>query len=204
MIKRLIMIRHMDKVEPVPGALYGQTDLALKDGFEQKFSPLQKALELLKPDAVVCSPLKRCRQTVDFYFPDEKPIFKDEAMEVDFGDWDGLTFAQIKDKYPEEVNHWAEDEKFGFSNGETLQEFSDRLKVLTKFMLSLEGKNIVLVAHGGVIRMLLCQLLNLHQRHSSAFELNSGLMTSIKVFENHLGVLEKINDFGDETWLRSL
>ena len=204
MNKRLILIRHMDKHEPIEGALYGQVDLPLREGVYEKFKPVKVGLEELQVDALICSPLQRCRKTCEYYFPNLEPVIRDEAMEVDFGDWEGLTFDQIKGRYPEEVNHWAADESFSFPKGESLKAFNKRIKVLLTDICSLDKKNVVLVTHGGVIRIILCQLLDLHQKHSSAFRLDAGTLTCVEVFENGLGVLEKLNDFGDKRWLKSL
>jgi broad specificity phosphatase PhoE len=194
----------MDKHEPVAGALYGLTDLPLKDGAQKKFLGVQQGLSSFRADSIISSPLRRCLETANFYFPKNEIVTKDEAKEVDFGDWEGLTFTEINEANPAGVVSWAEDENFTFPNGESLMNFRLRVKTLSEYIFSLKENNIVLVTHGGVIRILLCQLLGLHHRHSSAFKFEQGLLTSIELFENGLGVLEKLNDQGDEEWLKSL
>jgi len=107
---------------------------------------------------VYTSPLARCVQTAGVLYPDADPFIVEEMMELDFGEWDGQSFDQLKDK--PEFQAWMRD---AFHNappgGETGEEFSCRLLVGLRYIfeqMMAEGLgDVAVVTHGGAIMNLL-------------------------------------------------
>lgn len=78
------------------------------------------------------------------------------------GEWDGKTFEEIKARYPEEfIKRGKNLSTYQPPDAESFQDLSNR--VLLFFNESLAGKKekILIVTHAGVIRVILCHLLNL-------------------------------------------
>jgi broad specificity phosphatase PhoE len=90
-----------------------------------------------------------------------KPVEIPELRERSFGLWEGMTFTEIKEKYPEEFEAWANDPlKYSPIGGESTLDVKDRIiPAVTKILDSHKGENIAVVAHGGVNRIILCHVL---------------------------------------------
>ncbi|MCM8540480.1 MAG: histidine phosphatase family protein [Lentisphaeraceae bacterium] len=196
MIEHLILVRHLKKDSPREGAFYGSTDLPI---IPTSVNPVD-----IDGNELYCSPMTRCTQTAKLYFPDSKIIEKDDARECDFGDWEGMTFAEIADAYPSKVEQWKKGTGFQFPNGEKLKGFSDRVEALSKDLIQKDEKTVILVTHAGVIRFILCYFLGIDYKKSMSFNVDPGSFSCIKIFDNGMGVVHKLNSIGDQTWLKSL
>ena len=92
-----------------------------------------------------------------------KPVEITDLRERSFGLWEGMTFTEIKEKYPEEFEAWANDPlRYSPIKGESTIDVKDRIvPTLTKILDSHKGDNIAVVAHGGVNRIILCHVLGI-------------------------------------------
>lgn len=111
-------------------------------------------------DCIYTSDLGRCRVTAKLLFPQETPKLMHEFREMHFGDWEGLTFEQLKDEAV--YQSWLADPfKVTPPNGESFDAFSRRVEAgwqkLIGDILYNGCKRAALVTHGGVIRYLLEQ-----------------------------------------------
>ena len=82
-----------------------------------------------------------------------KPL--EGLREIDLGDWDGKPIREIKEQYPELYQRRGEN-LFTFKTGNKSENFYDMqyrvIKCLRQILASDDGKNIIIVAHSGVIR----------------------------------------------------
>jgi broad specificity phosphatase PhoE len=92
---------------PQPGTYTGSTDVELSIEGTRHVSNLSPLFDQLDFDCCFCSPLSRCRQTVSLLAIDAELIFDDCLREIDFGDWEGLSFADVQANYPEQLDKWA-------------------------------------------------------------------------------------------------
>lgn len=196
MIENLILIRHLKTDAPVQGAFYGSTDLAIEKADYKSFD--------FSPEKVYTSPMKRCLQTVDIYFPRVSKQTVNDARECDFGEWEGKTFAEIAEGYPAEVEAWKNDEDFAFPSGEKVKNFAKRVNGMAGELISNNEKNLFLVTHAGVIRFLICHFLNISIDKFLSFDVDPGSFTALKVFGQGSGSIHKLNSTGDQSWLKSL
>ena len=195
MIENIILVRHLKKDAPREQAFYGSTDLPI---LPADVDPVDFS------GTIYTSPMKRCIQTASLYFPENKQELITDARECDFGSWEGMTFQEIADKYPDKVERWKSGEDFTFPDGERIKDFSDRVEKMSQELIQKEEKSVVLVSHAGVIRFMLCHFLGIEYRRSMAFNVEPGSFNCIKVFENGMGVAHKLNSTGDQSWLKSL
>jgi alpha-ribazole phosphatase len=103
--------------------------------------------------------------------------------EINFGVWEGLTFAEIQTRYPVLFNDWLIDPlRVRIPAGETAEEV--RLRVIEAWdsiVLNACGKGaVVIVAHGGPLRMLLCQLTGLDASRQWEFNLGHGEIIALR------------------------
>jgi len=116
-----------------------------------------------RPEILVTSPLLRARQTIlplaaVLGLPArEEPLFR----EMDFGLWDGLSWEEIRERWPREARLWGENpQKWAPPEGQTGEDFS-RETDRGWDLLTGASRNCLLVTHGGVIRRILARLLEL-------------------------------------------
>ncbi len=127
--------------------------------------------------AIYCSNLSRAMRSAEIIAGPHglQPMVVPEFRERNFGIWEGMTFNEIKDRYPAEFEAWSSDPvKYSPVGGESTSEVCDRTiraldSILSKHVAeSPDGKSsdkqgpadsIAVVAHGGVNRVILCHLM---------------------------------------------
>ena len=122
----------------------------------------------------------RCRETceqLDLPIPHQ---VNELLKEVDFGNWEGKSFAEIVAGDAEAVAAWANDPAhFCFPGGEALADFHKRVAAIMKMLRDEQSEHMLLVTHGGIIRHLLCLCLELPLDKYLAFAVQPGSYSSI-------------------------
>ncbi len=154
----LHLIRHTSLNIP-SGVCYGQSDVDVSANFEAECSALLSKLDGIQFDAVFASPLQRCTKLAHALNLGEMQV-DDRLKELHFGDWE----MQPWDSIPREVfDTWAHDyAHLSPPNGESFTQLYNRTKTFTEEVSDrLRGKNVAVVTHGGVIRAMLADALNM-------------------------------------------
>ena len=165
---RVILLRH-GQCEG-GNILRGQVDVNLsKQGklqMQNAFSALFLAAESAPkaaPIVVISSPLLRCAEPAKtFATSHQLPLWIDDRFkELNFGDWDGQTFDALYQTDAKTLDsYWANPWLTAPPNGESMQDFEARIEQAWQSMLEQhQGKQIVLVTHGGVMRYLMSKAL---------------------------------------------
>ena len=191
MVKRLYLLRH-GRVD-TGGRYIGSTDLPLLQEGREDLAAVAPYLRRQNFDSVLCSPLLRCRQSLDVLDLDVRSEICPELREIDFGAWEGLTFSEILQRDPLLVEKWAVwSEEFRFPGGEGIGAFLDRIKTIRRRVKTDPAKRILIISHGGVIRQLVCSCLGIGSENYLAFDIQPGLCS---VIDLHLqgGVLVGLN-----------
>lgn len=165
---RVFLVRHGETQWNVEQKMQGQTDIPLNPtGQRQARSLGQWMAKLrLKPDVVVSSDLSRAMETAQIISDilECGPVHSDPAWrEVNFGVWEGLTWSEIREKYPElEARYHVAPDEVHIPAGETQKEVQDRMRrALDGLIATYPASDILVVSHGGAIRLLLAGLLGL-------------------------------------------
>ena len=110
-----------------------------------------------KADTVLSSPMKRCLQTAEIICPERSPIIIDEWKEIDFGDFEGKTFDELKNDARYKL--WLESGgRTPFPSGESREEFIKRsLDGFYRAACLAKGRTMAIV-HGGTIMSVLSSL----------------------------------------------
>ena len=185
-ITTMDLLRHG---EPEGGEIFrGSTDVALTQlGWQQ----MQRSLQANASDrwqAVVSSPLKRC-QAFAQQFAEKQNIrcaIEPELREIDFGDWEGQLFDDVKAQYGDQfLKFWQNPLKNTPPNGEPMLEFSLRIAaIMQSLSVSYRGQHILAVVHGGVIRAILSDLLKTDTIALMRFEVPYACLTRIKIYHS--------------------
>lgn len=180
-VTRIDLLRHG---EPVGGRRYrGQSDDPLS---HKGWVQMRSAVSGARPwQAIVSSPLARCSAFARWLAEETGlPLHFDERFkEVGFGAWEGKT--------AEELQREDADCVFAFkcdpvgrrpSGAEPLQEFHARVAAAYEDLLAAHaGGHVLVVAHAGVMRMVLCRVLGLPVAHAYRLNVASAAMARIKV-----------------------
>lgn len=194
---KLILVRHGETETNVQGKIhkYSDAEELTPNGIKQ-IEKTSGALKNLKPSAVYCSKEKRAIQSAKIISDKLNiPLFETGGLEErNWGDYAGLSFQEIKEKAG--MDKMTFDERFTFHppNGESWKETEERLlKALNKILKENDGKNVILVTHGGSIRIYMPTLLGVSKEESYKYDPDNA---SISVFdyEDNKFTKEKYND----------
>jgi len=193
--KTLLLVRHGRIGYEYHGRFVGGTDVSLAADARSEIEALAKLIRRRRPAKCFCSPMKRARQTADVIATQVglNPEVDADLREVDFGRWEGLTFAEIAASDPEIVDRWASwEEDFAFPEGESLRDFLARVKNAAERLIADSAETILVVSHGGVIRTMICHLLGLPLRQHLLFDVRRASLATIRVIGRR-GVLTELN-----------
>ena len=179
--KELYLLRHGDT--GLQGRYVGSTDAPLtKMGIDQ----VRKTGGVLQGkgiEKIVCSPMLRCRQTLEQLSLQCTCQFDDLLREIDFGRWEGKNFAEIAQIDKDLVASWvSEPDTFSFPGGESLIAFQKRVATFKAQLENMVEDTVLIIAHGGTIRHLLCLLLGLESDKYLLFDVKPGCFCSIRFF----------------------
>ena len=154
-VTRVLAVRHGETAWNVDGRIQGQLDVPLNEMGRWQVHRLALALADERVDAVYASDLLRAMQTAQAVARGcAEPIVADAGLrERGFGVFEGLSFAQINERWPELAERWRRrDPEFGAPGGETLNQFYARtIATATRLAEAHPGETIALVSHGGVM-----------------------------------------------------
>lgn len=145
----LTLVRHTRPAVD-PGVCYGRTDLDVASSFPEEARSVLENLPV--PDALVSSPLLRCRTLAERLGTafDLRPAYDDRLQELDFGTWEGRRWAEIARA---ELDAWANDVRYARPHGgESVHEMTARVDEALAELRARDGSCVV-VTHAGVIRI---------------------------------------------------
>ena len=105
--------------------------------------------------SVWSSPMLRCRQTAALIAGGKPVVVVQGMQELDCGEWDGMSFDEIRARYPEEYARRGEDPTRPMPGGETLDQCAARALSALRGLLARTEGNLAVVAHAGVNRVLI-------------------------------------------------
>lgn len=166
--KSIYLMRH-GEVEGAGRALYGRTDVPLSElGWDNL---RRQCNHLPNLDVVVTSPLQRCAG-----FAQEIAQARDISLhqdlrlvECDFGDFDGVPFDQLQSQWSKLEQFWRAPDEGTLPGAEPLGAMYHRVSEGWNSLLALDASRILVVTHGGVIRLLLAHILAWDWRNGALY-----------------------------------
>jgi broad specificity phosphatase PhoE len=194
---QVYLIRHGDTGESLQGRFIGRRDVPLSLRGQQQAAALAHCPDLLRCREAVCSPMRRVRETVGHAGLDLVCRDDVDLREIDFGNWEALSFAEISRNFPDAVERWTRLESdFRFPQGEAYADFLQRIQRAAEGIARTAAAQtgpVAVFAHGGVIRALICLWLGLPARHYLLFEIEPASVSAVRLFGDR-GVLMRLND----------
>ncbi|RMQ46960.1 Phosphoglycerate/bisphosphoglycerate mutase [Pseudomonas cichorii] len=181
MTLHLDLLRHGET--ELGGGMRGSLDDALTaTGWQQ----MREAVAQAGPwQRIISSPLQRCaRFSEELAERLELPLHLEPGLqELHFGDWEGRSAAQLMETDAAGLGHfWDDPYAFTPPNGERVADFSARVLGAVQALQSrYAGERLLLVSHGGVMRLLLAQARGLPREQLLQVVVGHGALLSIKV-----------------------
>ncbi|GAU69207.1 putative acid phosphatase [Streptomyces sp. NBRC 110611] len=157
----LVLLRHGETALTPEKRLSGSggSDPALSEtGRRQAEAAARMLVARGTVQAVVSSPLRRAQQTAETAARRlGLEVQVDEGLtEVDFGAWEGLTFAEVRERYPDEMAAWlASPAAVPGGTGETFTVVARRAaRARDRLLARYAGQTVLVVSHVGVLRTL--------------------------------------------------
>jgi broad specificity phosphatase PhoE len=168
-VRELVLVRHGETVGQSSIRLYGATDVELAPEGERQVAAAGRSLAGLRFDAVVTSPLRRARRSAEVLLEacDHPPVERtivEGFREIDFGSWEGWTWAEVQARDPEGHARWrSEGENFCFPEGESRRAFLARVQAAVGPAIEARydagAERVLAVVHKGVIKAIAARLL---------------------------------------------
>lgn len=173
-------VRHAPSDAP-KNRLIGRSDPAAY--IDEALQPEIKALEQNLPtDAFwISSPLRRAIETCDAIRDGTRDLICAEFSEQNFGDWDGLSYDEISDRFPSEAETlWRNLASARPPNGESFEDVCARVSEAVKVLNTRKpSEDIVVIAHAGTIRAALAFALNISAESALKFQIDPLSLTTI-------------------------
>ncbi|MCD7897986.1 MAG: histidine phosphatase family protein [Planctomycetaceae bacterium] len=195
-MKQVHLVRHGEPEAGYTRRFLGRVNPGLSPEGVRQAERIAGHIAGLAPDRILTSPLRRAADTADIIaracrLPAERD---DRLLEIDFGQLEGLTFKEASGLYPGITDSWqALAGDFSFPGGENFRDFDNRAKAMADFVTEAPEKNILLVAHGGILRGVLCHLLAVEADGPLRFRLAYAAPTTVVVYDDAGAVLTGFN-----------
>jgi broad specificity phosphatase PhoE len=151
---KLLLVRHGETDWNLGNRFQGHADPPLNDTGRAQARELAAKLADRRFTAAYSSPLRRAFETAEITAAGHglKPIPAEGLREVDVGEWQGLTRAEIEQRFPEQFERWLAFGQ-GWDRGETYDEMGRRVvATLLELGRGHDGETVLCVTHGGPIR----------------------------------------------------
>ena len=156
MTTQLFLIRHCMTDYTKQQRYCGWRDPSLNADGRNQAKLLKSQITGEKIDAVYCSPLRRVRETAELLFPQGTIVVDDRLKELNFGSFEGLTHQEAMSQYPDLYNQWLHSPySCQPPGGESVKGlFSRVVDFLDQALRQHHGKRIVVLTHGGPIKVM--------------------------------------------------
>lgn len=193
----IYLVRHGETQANVDGVYCGASDLALTPRGQWQAHRLAGQLADISFDRLITSSRRRTQQTAQILRPQMAPECWPELDEMNFGQWELRHHRELKQQDVERYAAWCADWQNTMPpNGEGFQAFSRRVVAVTARLRELEEvNNTLLVAHQGVLGIILATLLGLPPAAMWHFIFRQDAFTQISLNEGFC-VLKHANESG--------
>jgi alpha-ribazole phosphatase len=196
-LSRILLVRHGETELQSSLRYWGKTDVSLQATGLSQARKLCQRLATEKIDCIYSSELKRAYDTACIVANNHNlgVTICPELKEIDFGKLEGFNFAEIQTQFPEVVRMWNNrSPSLAYPGGESLTELESRVaRFKTRLADHQAGDTILVVAHAGVLRTLICQLLELEMKSFWNIKLDLASLSIVETYPE-VNILCLLND----------
>ncbi len=195
----LVLLRHGETALTAQKRFSGiHQDVALSErGHQQAAEAAAAVARRGIIEAIVSSPLTRSRETADrvaasLGLPVE---IDDDLRECDFGEWEGLTFAEVQGQWPGELTAWLASTEVAPPKGESIAEVTAQVRRARDRLLRRHpARTVLVVSHVTPIKQLVCLALDVEPAAVFRMELAPASISVVLWFADGNASLRLFND----------
>ena len=196
---KIFIIRHGQTSGNSALKYFGITDVELNEEGINQAGLISKRLEKENIYRIYSSSLKRAFKTAEIIAnPHRISVeLKEDLGEINFGNWEGLGFQEIQKSYPQEFSEW-QNNLMGFTmpQGESILGLKKRVETaFSEILNSAVENNVVIVTHGGPIRIILSKILSPSALETVFWKIRQD-NAALNIIENidNIQIISLIND----------
>lgn len=193
---KLVLVRHGETDWNVAEIFRGRLDVELNETGRRQAEQLGQYLADREITSIFSSPLKRATETAEIVARKHhlKVEVAPELNDYHFGEWQGLSHQQVREKYPELFGEWLKNPQLvTVPGGESLGDVRKRVLGLVDKVVSRGEGTCLLVSHRVVNKVLICALLSLDNTHFWNIRLDTCGLTTF-TYEEERFILTRHND----------
>jgi len=183
-MQKTYLIRHGETEWSLNGRHTGLTDIPLTENGRMMARRLKPFLSRKTFELVLSSPLQRARETCELAGFGDRAEIDDDLKEWNYGDYEGLTPTQIQEKKPGWMIFTD-----GAPNGETPEQVGSRIDRVIAKIRAVKG-NVVLFAHGHLLRTFAARWLGLSPEGGAHFLLDTSTLSILTYYRGVPAVKE--------------
>ena len=194
-----LLLRHGQTPMSVQKRYAGRSDVPLTDVGVQQAAAAAKRLASADVGVIVTSPLLRAAATAQEVaaVTGAAVVTDDGFRETDFGAWEGLTFAEVGERWPSEVTTWLADPDAAPPGGESFTDVSTRVTAaLHRVLADRDGQRVLIVSHVTPIKTLVAAALLAPPAALFRMHLDVAALCEIDWYADGPAVLRSFNDTG--------
>ena len=192
-----MLLRHGQTPMSVQKRYAGRSDPPLTEAGVQQAAAAAKRLASAGFGVIVTSPLLRTVQTAQAVaaVSGAAVVTDDGFRETDFGAWEGLTFAEVRERWPAELSAWLADPEIAPPGGESFTDVSARVTAaLDRLLAARGGQTVLIVSHVTPIKTLVAAALLAPPAALYRMHLDVAALCEIDWYADGPAVLRSFND----------
>jgi ribonuclease H / adenosylcobalamin/alpha-ribazole phosphatase len=193
-----LLLRHGQTALSIERRFAGRGDIPLTDlGLQQAAAAAAAIAERGRVDVIISSPLQRTWQTaLAVAERTGAPLEADDDLaETDFGSWEGMTFAEVMARWPDEMSAWMAEADAAPPGGESFASVAERVDAaLDRLLLAHQGKKVVVVSHVTPIKTIVCRALLAPTAALFRIHLDVASVSEAAWFADGPALLRSLND----------
>jgi len=181
-----VLIRHGETSWTKQKRYQGSADTKLNARGRKQIQNFVSEVKRYHPDVIFSSSLKRCQESAGILcMPLKmKPTIDARLNELSFGEWEGKTADELIKEKDKEYAQWIKGKPVTPQGGEAVQSLRKRVKAFISHCVKHhDNKRIIIVTHGGALRMFLIELLGLSMKTCFQFRIDPGTMTVVALYD---------------------
>jgi ribonuclease H / adenosylcobalamin/alpha-ribazole phosphatase len=193
-----VLLRHGETPLSPERRFAGRGDIPLTEaGLRQAEAAAQRLAARGDLGLIVSSPLQRARRTAEAVATAAGVplVVQDAWAETDFGEWEGLTFSQVAERWPDEAAAWVAHSEVAPPGGESIAAASERvLSGLAALLAAHPGETVLIVSHVTPMKVLLQHALLAPPAALRRMHLEVACLCEIDWYDGGMGVVRSLND----------
>lgn len=195
---RLFLVRHGETEWNKNLRYQGHRDIPLSEVGRAQAEKIARRMKGETIHAAYSSDLSRANETAKtiakYHDLDVKVLT--EIKETNFGQWEGLTYVEIDQQFPEVMSGWRTNPKqTRIPGGESLGNVAERcLAGLNKIISDNPNQNVLMVAHGGIIRIIVASVLGMDLNDYWKIKQDNVSLNIIEFYNRDRAIVCLLND----------